>query len=72
MPKQAGARVNTDRRDAGQRARLMRSGALTRVYVPAVEDEAIRDLARAREEAILDLTTAQCRLNAFVLRHDLR
>jgi transposase len=46
VPKKAGDRVKTARRDATQLARLMRSGDLTPVYVPAVEDEAIRDLAR--------------------------
>jgi transposase len=50
----------------------MRSGDLTPVDVPAVADEAIRDLSRAREEAIADLKTAQFRLKAFVLRHDIR
>jgi transposase len=48
VPKKAGDRVKTDRRDAIQLARLLRSGDLTPVYVPAVEDEAIRDLTRAR------------------------
>jgi transposase len=72
IPKQAGDRVKTDRRDAVQLARLMRSGALTAVYVPAVEDEAIRDLSRAREDAIGDLKAAKFRLNAFWLRHDIR
>jgi transposase len=72
IPKKAGDRVKTDRRDAVQLARLMRSGDLTRVYVPSVEDEAIRDLSRAREDAIRDLKAAKCRLKAFLLRHDLR
>jgi transposase len=72
MPKQAGDRVKTDRRDAVQLARLMRSGDLTPVDVPALEDEAIRDLSRAREDAIRDLKTATCRLNALLLRHDSR
>ena len=48
IPKKAGDRVKTNRRDAIKLARLMRSGDLTPVYVPAVEDEAIRDLCRAR------------------------
>ena len=52
-PKQAGDRVNTDRRDAVQLARLRRSGALTSVYVPKEADAAIRDLK-----------AATCRLNA--------
>jgi transposase len=72
LPKKAGDRVKTDRRDAVQLARLMRSGDLTPVYVPTVEDEAIRDLSRAREEAIGDLKTAKFRLKAFLLRHDIR
>jgi transposase len=65
MPKKAGDRVKTDRRDAVQLARLMRSGDLTPVYGPTVEDEAIRDLCRACEEAIRDLKAAQFRLTAF-------
>jgi transposase len=72
IPKKAGDRVKTDRRDAVQLARLMRSGDLTRVSVPSVEDEAIRDLRRAREEAIRDLKAAKFRLKAFLLRHDIR
>ena len=72
IPTKAGDRVKTDRRDAIQLARLMRSGDLTPVYVPAVEDEAIRDLSRAREDAIADLKAAKFRLKAFVLRHDIR
>jgi transposase len=72
MPKQAGDRVNTDRRDAVPLARLRRSGDRTPVDVPNLEDEAIRDLSRAREDAIGDLKTAKCRLQAFLLRHDIR
>jgi transposase len=72
IPKKAGDRVKTDRRDAVQLARLMRSGDLTPVYVPQVEDEAIRDLSRAREDTIRDLKAAKFRLKAFLLRHDIR
>jgi transposase len=71
-PQTAGDRVNTDRRHAVQLARLMRSGDLTPVYVPQVEDEAIRDLTRAREDTICDLKAAKFRLKAFLLRHDIR
>ena len=70
IPKKAGDRVKTDRRDAVQLARLMRSGDLTPVYVPQVADEAIRDLSRAREDALRDLKTAKFRLKAFLLRQD--
>jgi transposase len=72
IPKQAGDRVKTDRRDAVQLARLMRSGDLTPVDVPQVEDEAIRDLSRAREDAIRNLKAAKYRLKAFLLRQDIR
>jgi transposase len=72
IPKKAGDRVKTDRRDAVQLARLARSGDLTPVYVPTVEDEAIRDLTRAREDTLSDLKAAKFRLKAFLLRHDIR
>lgn len=72
IPKKPGDRVKTDRRDAVQLARLARSGDLTAVYIPKVEDEAIRDLTRAREDAISDLKSAKFRLKAFLLRQDIR
>jgi transposase len=72
LPKPAGARVTPDRRDATQLARLMRSGDLTPVYVPEVEDEASRHLVRAREETIRALKTAKHRLNAVLRRPDIR
>ena len=72
IPKKAGDRVKTDRRDAVQLARLARSGDLTAVYVPKVEDEAIRDLTRAREDTLSDRKDAKFRLKAFLLRHDIR
>ena len=72
IPKKPGDRVKTDRRDAVQLARLARSGDLTTVYVPKVEDEALRDLTRAREDTISDLKDAKFRLKAFLLRQDIR
>ena len=72
IPKKAGDRVKTDRRDAMQLARLLRSGDLPPIYVPVVEDEAIRDLVRAREDALKDAKTAKVRLKAFLLRQDIR
>jgi transposase len=72
MPKKAGDHVKTDRRDAVQLAHLMRSGDLTPVYVPKMEDEAMRDLSRAREDAVSDLKAATFRLQAFLLRQDIR
>lgn len=72
IPKKAGDRVKTDRRDAVQLARLLRSGDLTPVYVPAGEDEAVRDLVRAREDTLKDGKAAKARLKAFLLRQDMR
>jgi transposase len=72
MPNKAGDRVTTDRRDAGPLARLARSGDRTAVSVPKVEDAAMRDLTRAREDALSDLKDAKFRLKAFLLRHDIR
>jgi len=72
IPKKAGDRVKTDRRDAVQLARLLRSGDLAPVYIPTVEDEALRDVVRAREDALKDLKAAKVRLKAFLLRQDIR
>ena len=72
IPKQSGNKVKTDKRDAVQLTRLFRAGELTPVYVPCREDEAIRDLSRAREDAMLNLKTARQRLKSFLLRHDIR
>src|SRR5262245_18588434 len=68
IPKKPGNKVKTDRRDAVELARLLRSGDLTHVYVPSVQDEAIRDLCRARDAARLTLKNAKLRLKAFLLR----
>lgn len=72
IPKKSGNKVKTDKRDAVQLARLFRAGELTPVYVPDREDEAIRDLSRAREDAMLVQKSARQRLKSFLLRHDIR
>jgi transposase len=72
LPKKAGERVTTDRRDAVQLARVARSGDLLPVYVPPGDAEAIRALTRAREEVSRALTETQWRLQACVLRPDIR
>lgn len=71
IPRRPGDKVKTDRRDAVELARLSRSGDLTAVYVPTVEDEAIRDLCRARDAARVTLKAAKLRLKAFLLRQGL-
>jgi len=68
IPKRPGDKVKTDRRDATELARLFRSGDLTPVYVPSVEDEAVRDLCRARDAARVTLKAAKLRLKSFLLR----
>jgi transposase len=72
IPTKPGDRVTTNRREAITLARLMRSGDLTPVSVPTGDDAAMRDLCRTREDAIRDRKTAKFRLNAFLLRHDIR
>jgi transposase len=72
IPRKPGDRVKTDRRDAVTLARLLRSGDLAAIYVPTVDDEAMRDLSRAREDAVGDLKRSKVRLKAFLLRQDIR
>jgi len=72
IPKKPGDRIKNDRRDSLQLARSARSGDLTPGYVPEVEDEAIRDLSRAREDVVKDLKAAKFRLKSFLLRQDIR
>jgi transposase len=68
-PKRAGERVKTDRRDARKLARLLRAGELSAVYIPEPTDEAIRDLCRARTDAVDDRRRSRHRLKGLLLRH---
>ena len=68
MPKRPGDRVKTDRRDAIQLARLLRSGDLTPVWVPDQAQESLRDLVRVRDDARVDHLRARHRLSKFLLR----
>jgi transposase len=72
IPKRAGDRVKTDKRDARKLARLLRAGELTPVYIPEPTDEAIRDLCRARTDAVDDRRRSRHRLKGFLLRHGYR
>src|SRR6185503_1243843 len=72
MPKRSGDRIKTDRRDGDALARLHRAGELTEIYVPTPADEALRDLVRAREDAVGLSTQAKHRLKAFLLRQGRR
>ena len=71
-PKKAGDRIKNDTRDATTLARLERSGDLTEICVPTEEDEAMRDLTRARQDAVKTQTMARQQLKSFLLRHDKR
>ena len=72
IPRRAGDRIKTDRRDAGQLAVLYRAGALTPIHIPTEQEEAARDLLRCREDIRGDLLRARHRLSKFLLRHGRR
>jgi transposase len=69
IPRKPGERIKTDRRDAKKLAGALRSGDLTAVWVPDTEQEAMRDLTRARGDLKAQQHKARQQLNAFVLRH---
>jgi len=69
IPKRSGDHVKTDRRDALMLARLARAGELSAVRVPDAVDEALRDLVRAREDAVREQRNARHRLKALLLRN---
>ena len=72
IPKRVGDRVKTDRRDSLRLAELSRAGELRAIWIPDPADEAIRDLARAREDAVNARTQVRQQLKGFLLRHDVR
>lgn len=69
IPTRPGDRVKTDRRDARHLVRQLRAGELISIRVPTRAEEAVRDLCRAREDAVEDLTRAKNRLGHFLLRN---
>jgi transposase len=72
IPRASGDRVKTDRRDAEHLVRLLWAGKLHPVRVPGDEEEALRDLVRAREAVRVDLMRARHRLSKLLLRHGIR
>ena len=72
IPKKPGDRVKTDKRDAAKLALLFKAETLTTIYVPEAEDEAIRDLSRARETAMKDLKDAKFQLKGLFLRNNIK
>lgn len=69
IPRRPSDRVKTDRRDSLSLARLLRAGELKGIYVPTEEDEAIRDLSRFREHAMIHYGRCRKQLLMFLLRH---
>jgi transposase len=69
IPLAPGDRVKADKRDAKRLVRQFRAGELVAIGVPSERDEAVRDLCRARGDAVEDLTRAKNRLGYFLLRH---
>jgi transposase len=72
IPRASGDRVKTDRRDAELLVRLLLAGKLHAVRVPGAEEEALRDLVRAREAVRVDLMRSRHRLSKLLLRHGIR
>ncbi len=68
IPKRPGDRVKTNRRDGVSLAKLLRAGELTAVWVPDRGHEAMRDLTRARERAMLDLRGKRQQISSLLLR----
>jgi len=71
IPIKPGEHIKTDRRDARKLAELHRAGLLTEVHPPTPEEEAVRDLCRAREDAKEDLVRCRHRLGKMLLRRGL-
>lgn len=69
-PQVSGDRVKTDRRDAAKLARFLRVGELVPVTPPEKDVEALRDVLRAREDAVFAQRRARQQLSSFLLRHD--
>jgi transposase len=71
IPRKPGDRIKTDRRDARKLAELWRAGLLTVVQPPTPAEEAVRDLARARDDAREDLQRCRHRMGKLLLRRGL-
>jgi transposase len=71
IPKKPGDRVKTDKRDAILLCTLLKNGDADPIYVPEPEDEAVRDLSRARERTMHELNDARYQLKALLLRNNI-
>lgn len=71
IPRKPGVRIKTDKRDAMALTQLLKNSDISPIYVPEPEDEAVRDLSRARENAMQDLNDAKYQLKALLLRNNI-
>jgi transposase len=69
IPKRSGDRVKTNRRDSVTLVKLLRAGEPHAIWVPDTVHEAVRDLTRAREVAMIDLRKKRQQVLSFLLRH---
>jgi transposase len=72
IPRRSGDHVKTDRRDSERLASLARAGELEAIHVPDIRDEAIRDLVRGRDDAVIAQRRVRQQLKALLLRNDIR
>ena len=72
IPKKPGTKIKNDKRDALMLCQLLKTGDIDPIYVPEPEDEAVRDLSRARERAMFDLNKARYQLKALLLRNHIQ
>lgn len=68
IPTKPGERIKTDKRDCLKLARLLKNGELTPVKVPSEQQEALRDILRARQEAVKDYSRKRVQLTMFLLK----
>ena len=71
IPQKATDRVKTDRRDGRKLAEDLRAGSLTPVHLPSADEEAFRDLVRARASAVEDRRRSRQRVKSALLRWDI-
>lgn len=69
VPRRPGDKIKTDRRDALKLLEYLENGQLVEVLPPSEEQEAVRDLCRAREKAQEDLMRIRHQISKMLLRN---
>lgn len=72
IERKPGEVIKTNKRDAKKIAKVYRNGDVTAVRIPPARDEAVRDVCRARTDAVDDLRRTKQRLKSFLLRNGYR